>query len=71
MTAGLVVQDVLPVRLRQNVSIEDSQDLRERVLATLLQTQPAELHPLIEYGLEGMLCRKTNSTTLLLTVLIR
>ncbi|MNP77573.1 hypothetical protein D3C76_1750290 [compost metagenome] len=67
MTIDIV--DGSPAQCGQDVLIEDSQDLRERALATFLQAQPAEFHPLIEHGLEGVLCRKTNSTTLLLAVL--
>lgn len=65
------VVDGPPAKRWQNVFFEDSQDLRERALAALLQAKSAELHPLIEHGLEGTLCRKTNSTALLFSVLIR
>lgn len=49
----------------------DSQDLREGALAPFLQAQPAECDPLIKHRFKGVLCRITNRTTLLFTMLIR
>ncbi|KMT53277.1 hypothetical protein ACR52_22345 [Pseudomonas fildesensis] len=44
--------------------------MRECALTAFLQAQTAEFDPLIEHRVEGMLCRATNSTALLFTVLI-